>query len=200
MPELNVSVPHWQCYVRKEYLLQRDPTPNEGLWEPALVIGISSIPGRALGFHCLTEHGGLFWRLPIHALAAFPGCKERPLSDLQVWDCFSSHFSLHVFDRIDRCPVKAKIGSELVNGIYLMTVDWYGLGTGAEGVGDDGHKCAHIIELEDGNYAALPNNYVRWLDKAFVLSPLDLTEPLGYRTSNSIWKCENQPEAAPITK
>lgn len=189
MPELNLSIPHWQCYLRRRFLFDCNAA-EEGEPVPVLVIGVASIPGRALGFHCLTEDGGLFWRMPIQALQHSPlkGIPEHPLADLQVWDCFSAYVTHIIFDRLDMTYVRAKIGSREIMGKYFMTIDWYGLGSGAEGVGDDGHKCAHIIALDDGNYAALPNNYLRWHDKAFNVAPDEFPK---YKTNTHIWKCEN---------
>lgn len=188
MPELNLSISHWQCYLRRRYLFNC-AVAEEGDPVPVLVIGVSSVPGRALGFHCLTEDGGLFWRLPICALQHIDGkgVHEHPLIDLQAWDCFSPYVTAIIFDRLDKITAMARIGDKEIRGQYFMTIDWYGLGTGAEGAGDDGHKCAHIIALEDGNYAALPNNYLQWYDKAFNVPPKEFPK---YRTNTHIWKCE----------
>jgi hypothetical protein len=53
-----------------------------------------------------------------------------------------------------------------MRGKYLFTIDWcngvdYELGYSEIA---SGHKCAHIIELENGQYAAQPNNRVVWSD------------------------------------
>ena len=46
-------------------------------------------------------------------------------------------------------------------GQYMFTLDWYGH-EDAEEAGDGGHKCAHVIALDDGNFAAQPNNRIQW--------------------------------------
>ena len=54
----------------------------------------------------------------------------------------------------------------LERGRYLFTIDWcngqdYDFGYSEIA---SGHKCAHIIELKNGQYAAQPNNRVIWSD------------------------------------
>lgn len=52
-------------------------------------------------------------------------------------------------------------------GRYLFTLDWAspdGQGT-AELPGQ--HKCGHVLELEDGNYAVQPNNRLRAFNPSF---------------------------------
>lgn len=190
MPELNISSPAWKCYVRREYLFNCIVEKDRELWTPVLVIGISSVPGRALGFHVLTEDGGLFWRLPITALASKPTEVDHPLEHAQLWDCFTPFASCIIFDYLDRMRCRVRVGKEHLEGTYLMTIDWYGLGSNAEYVDDVGHKCAHIIELDDGNYVAQPNNRIVWLDKAWVSEPMKPGENPGYKTNTQIWKCE----------
>ena len=42
-------------------------------------------------------------------------------------------------------------------GQYMFTRDWYGHEDAAE-AGDGGHKRSHVIALDNGNFAAQPNN------------------------------------------
>ena len=37
-----------------------------------------------------------------------------------------------------------------------------------EAAGDDGHKCTHILALDNGNFAAQPNNRIQWFCPAFI--------------------------------
>ncbi|MBL9170895.1 MAG: hypothetical protein JNN07_24395 [Verrucomicrobiales bacterium] len=63
MPTLNTNIPRFYCYLRKEFLY--DGQAHNGEFVKVCVFGASSIYGRALGFHALTEDGATFWRLPI---------------------------------------------------------------------------------------------------------------------------------------
>ena len=86
MSELNANIPHFECLVRNEYLYNHEK--GWGEYTKAVCIGISSILGRAVGFHLLLNNGALIWRLPVSALATKP-CEHIEHTTLQLWDCFS---------------------------------------------------------------------------------------------------------------
>jgi hypothetical protein len=52
------------------------------------------------------------------------------------------------------------------SGTYLFTVDWGHPDANILNVEHSEipqeHKCAHILELSNGNYAAQPNNRILW--------------------------------------
>jgi hypothetical protein len=59
-----------------------------------------------------------------------------------------------------------------VPGRYLFTLDWHNPETN---ILDDGysenpgqHKCGHVIQRDDGNFAIQPNNRVRLKEPSFV--------------------------------
>ena len=43
----------------------------------------------------------------------------------------------------------------------MFTLDWCE-SEDAEEAGDSAHKCAHLIALDNGNFAAQPNNRIQW--------------------------------------
>ena len=182
---LNASVPHFECYVRESFLYDCDET-KQGFVR-GVAFGVSSLWGRALGWHVMLENGAQIGRLPIHALCSKPGSRKREIADLQLWDCFSYNPAVVEYEFLAgmACIAYLKDRSE-VNGQYMFTVDWYG-SEFAEGAGDLGWKCAHILELEEGNYAALPNNRILWREPSFIT-------PSGrpdYKTMSHTWKCED---------
>ena len=63
---LNVNIPRFYCLLRKEFLYDGLSHHNE--FVNVCVFAVSSIQGRALGFHVLTDSGAVIRRLPIHAL------------------------------------------------------------------------------------------------------------------------------------
>jgi hypothetical protein len=63
----------------------------------------------------------------------------------------------------------------------------------AEEAGDGGHKCAHIIALDDGNFAAQPNNRIQWFCPAFVTP---FKEKPDYMTNTRVWKVERETETS----
>jgi hypothetical protein len=117
-----------------------------------------------------------------------------PLEVLQLWDCFSYDFSVTEYEHLEgmRCRAYLK-DQKWYHGEYICTIDWYGTNDSEE-PGDGGHKCAHLIELDNGNYCLQPNNRVCWFEPAFVRPFADGDEPKppDYKTNTHIWKCENQ--------
>jgi hypothetical protein len=189
MGTLNIDIPVFYCYLRKEFLY--DGTAHAGELVKVCVLGVASIQGRALGFHVLTEDGAMFWRMPIHALCHRSDAPPMPLTMLQVWDCASYEVSATRFARLAQARVRAFLKDRTwYPGSYMFTIDWHA-STEAEDAGDGGHKCAHIVALDNGNYAALPNNALQWFDPCFV-TPFQ--EKPDYKTNTRIWKVECEDE------
>ena len=87
----------------------------------------------------------------------------RRLDELQLWNCFSYYPSVHRWDILDGQAGKY-IGKDKKwhPGKYLFTVDFAHpepniLDTDHSEIPHE-HKCAHVLALNDGNYAAQPNN------------------------------------------
>jgi len=191
MGTLNVNIPTFYCYLRREFLY--DGAAHAGEFAKVCVFGAASIQGRALGFHVLTEDGATFWRMPIHALCHRTDAPAMPLAHLQVWDCASYEVSAIVFDRLARARVRVRLKDRHGHpGTYMFTLDWHA-SIEAEDAGDGGHKCAHVVALDNGNYAALPNNALQWFDPCFVTP---FTEKPDYRTNTRIWKVEGEEETS----
>jgi hypothetical protein len=184
--ELNVDVPRFYCFLRREYLY--DLGSHFGELDRCCVFGLSSIAGRAIGFHAMLENGAMIWRLPIAAFAHREDAPSTRLDVLELWDCFSYDVSVNTFEFLceRRCETVLKDRS-VRPGLYMFTVDWFG-SVDAEDAGDGGHKCAHVIKLDDGNFAAQPNNRIRWFDPAFV-TPFE--HKPDYRTNTHTWKVES---------
>ena len=146
MATLNVNIPRFYGFVRKEFLY--DGKSHHGEFVKACVFGVSSVCGRALGFHVLTENGAVVWRLPLHALCHTTEAPPRNLDWLQFWDCFSNEVACTVFERLAECRVRVQLRDRSwVGGQYMFTLDWYGHPDAEEAV-DGGHKGAHIIALD----------------------------------------------------
>lgn len=192
---LNASIPHFEACLRPEILHGHDvfvggDDPRVAP-APCIVFGVASIEGRALGFHVMLSNGAVVWRVPIHALAADPAAKARPLEDLELWDCFSYHVGVEVFDYLAGMRVVAKLkDGTRAPGRYRFTVDWAESAM-AENAGDTGHKCGHFIELDEGNFALLPNNRLCFHCPAWVDEPwIDQEQPPRYQTIRRTWSSE----------
>jgi hypothetical protein len=188
---LNVNIPRFYCFLRKEFLY--DGLSHQGEFINVCVFAATSIRGRAIGFHAITDNGAVIWRLPIHAFCHKADAPETPLDWLQFWDCFSYEVSAEVFDQLRESRVRVQIKDRSwEGGQYMFTIDWYG-SEDAEEAGDGGHKCAHMIALDNGNFAAQPNNRIQWLCPAFI-TPFQ--EKPDYLTNTRIGKVERETETS----
>lgn len=185
MATLNVDIPVFECLIRNEFLYNFKK--GHGEFSKAVSFAVASVPGRAVGFHCLLDNGAVYGRLPIHALNwAQP--KTKPIenvSELQLWDASSEHVSCIVYDFLkeSRCHVLLPSGQQ--NGTYMFTLDWWG-SSYAESAGALGWKSAHMIRLDNGYFALQPNNRILWESPAFVKK---LEKP-DYALTERVWKCE----------
>ena len=90
-----------------------------------------------------------------------------PIDQLQLWNCFSYYPSVHCFSFL-RGKRGKYYGKDKKNYPfeYLFTIDWGHpegniLDTEHSEIPAE-HKCAHILALDNGNYAAQPNNRILW--------------------------------------
>jgi hypothetical protein len=77
----------------------------------------------------------------------------------------------------------------------MFTLDWYGH-EDSEEAGDGGPKCAPVIALDNGNFAAQPNNRIQWFDPAFIT-------PFGEKpdcvTNTRVWRVERETETTRLS-
>ena len=130
-----------------------------------------ALTGRAILFHAIMENGAIFYRLPISAFIQKgfdpSGVPTRRLDELQLWNCFSYYPTVTRWDILDAQAGKY-IGKDkkwhMVNIYLLLTLHIQKaniLDTDHSEIPHE-HKCAHIIALDDGNFAAQPNNRCIW--------------------------------------
>lgn len=191
MAKLNVDIPRFYCHMRKEFFY--DGVKHHGEFIDVCVFAATSIQGRAIGFHVLTDEGAMLWRVPIHAFVHKKDAPVIPLDHLQFWDCFSEDMVCNQFSMLkdSRCRVRLKT-NEHVGGQYMFTLDWYG-SADAEDAGEGGHKCAHVIALDNGTFCAQSNNRIQWFDPAFI-TPFK-GKP-DYLTNTRVWSVERETETS----
>ncbi len=188
---MNANIPTLHCWVRREFLTGGK---ESGGFEEGYAFAILSVRGRALQFHVMLRSGAHFRGLPLHALltstAGEGGYKD--LSDLQLWDCFSSRPVVTVFDylRDHECKVWLRDRSAW-SGRYLFTVDWLPDSEEAPGLiyQPDQNKCGHVIALANGQLACLPTNRIAWMDGYFIGSDPQ-PQRRGYVTNGTVWEAE----------
>jgi hypothetical protein len=170
MPELNANIPPIECFVRGNFL--RNQKDGHGQKFPVVIFGVSSVQNRSPLFHFLMEDGAMWWRMPISAFCSREDSPEVDLHNLVLWNSFSPHVSITQFANLRnmRMLYRDRNGAE-ISGRYLMTLDWHNPDANVLDTGysesPDQHKCGHLIEREDGNYAIQPNNRCRLFEPSF---------------------------------
>tara|TARA_Y100001970_G_C14206179_1_gene844140 strand:+ start:1332 stop:1988 length:657 start_codon:yes stop_codon:yes gene_type:complete len=196
MAYLNVNIPVIYCQIRREYLY--DLEQHEGEAEDCMVFGITSMPGRALLFHAIMQNGGVYYRLPITAFVQngfdVKNVPRPRLDELELWNCFSYYPAITVYDALTVAGKYWGKDGKWHTGSYLFTVDWAHpdsniVDTDHSEVPQE-HKCAHIMALDDGNYAAQPNNRILWHIPSFTVRD----EIPDWKVNHQVWSVEDSRE------
>lgn len=191
MSKLSINIPHFQCLLRRKYLYDLRPPEDSKGYASCIVFGATSIPSRAITFTCMLENGAQVARLPISAFCWEP-CDEQPLEVLELWDCLSYDIACIEYDYLKSVKLTAILkDKQHYEGEYMFTLDWYG-SKFAEEPGETGFKTAHIIKLNNGNFAAQPNNRICWHEPSFITRPFIDGERPDYLVNTHVWKCEGK--------
>ena len=203
MAYLVASIPPIEVFIRKEFLYDFQTDIKGKLlgvneFESAHWITTKSIPNQALYFESfIHDYGALFDKLPIHAFVWKTDIDQNklyPLDWLQLWDCFSYNISVIKKQRLRnaRCEVIMKDKTK-APGYYLFTIDSCSSDPNEVDVSwsetPNEHKSFNIIKLDNGQFAAQPNNRVLWKHQSQTPST-DLKIPY-FRFSTKTWICEN---------
>jgi hypothetical protein len=188
MAQLNANIPYIEAFVRNNYLFNDE---NNKELTPCYIFGVKTIINRPLLFHCQLQNGVVWWSLPLSAFVwkedfdILADSEEERLSLLQYWDCQSNDVSVTVFTYLQNYIVDVfNRNKDWYRGKYLFTIDDYYSDNNSLPSGyaiDSNTKCYHIIKLDNGNFGAYPNNYLRWNNLNFC-DPYDKNNPPKYRT------------------
>lgn len=174
MAHLIANLPPVHCFVRKEFLYNFESGVDE--YEPCIWVSIKSLRSQAFRIEAyLPRYGALYDKLPLHAFVSrnnnLDSSSFLELDTLQIWDCFSYDFTIiqKAFLRNLSCKFYAK-DKNFYQGNYLFTVDHSSpdlniIDTSYSEWPED-HKSFNFIELDNGQYAAQPNNRCIFLDAA----------------------------------
>ena len=192
MPELNANIPPIDCYVRGNFLRNQIDSHNE--YFECVIFGVSSVQNRSPLFHFMMEDGGLWWRMPINAFCTKPGVPEVDLHELVLWNSFSPYVAVTKFANLTNLKMSYRDRQKnVVQGKYLFTLDWHNPDSNRL---DDGysetpneHKCGHVIQRDDGNFAIQPNNRVRVFEPSFA-NRKDLV--IGRIINDRVWDVEDE--------
>ena len=203
MAYLVVNIPPIEVFIRKEFLYDftkdnKDKLLGENEYESAHWITSKSIPNQALYFESFVhDFGALYDKLPIHAFVWKTDIDKNnlyPLDWLQLWDCFSYNISVIKKERLRnaRCEIIMKDKSR-APGYYLFTIDSCSSDPNEINVSwsetPNEHKSFNIIKLDNGQFAAQPNNRILWKHQSQTPST-DLKVPY-FKFSTKTWICEN---------
>jgi hypothetical protein len=192
VPELNANIPPIDCYVRGNFF--RNQIDSHDKYFECVIFGVSSVQNRSPLFHFMMEDGGLWWRMPINAFCTKPGVPEVDLHELVLWNSFSPYVAVTKFANLTNLKMSYRDRQKnVVQGKYLFTLDWHNPDSNRL---DDGysetpneHKCGHVIQRDDGNFAIQPNNRVRVFEPSFA-NRKDLV--IGRIINDRIWDVEDE--------
>ena len=193
MAFLVANLPPIKVYVKKEYLYDHEKGHGElveGVW-----ISVKSIEGRALYFETyLPEYGALYDKLPISAFVNSPDITlNLELEELELWDCFSYHITVIEKKNLgERCKYLAP-SKKWYYGKYLFTIDSCHADTNILNVSysevPEEHKSFNILELDNGHYAAQPNNRCLFYEKS--MTPSKMLQP-DFKVSTKYYSVEGE--------
>lgn len=149
---------------------------------------------RPLSFHCQLENGAVFWGLPISAfvsksdymplLCEHTDYEKKVINELLWWNCQSNDCDVTLFSYLEgsRASLRSRT-SVIMKGTYLFTVDDFSdnrkvnLGYSQ----DTDSKCFHVFQLDNGWFAAYPNDKIRWENPNFVDNTLVIPKYKAYQ-------------------
>ena len=169
------NLPPIPVKVRKEFLY--DHQRGHGEYVDGIWASVKSITGKALYFETLLpEYGALYDKLPISAFlwhTETPSVKLLSLDTLQLWDCFDYYITIIQKPLLTRAKMFGK-DKKFHHGDYMFTIDTCHsddslLDTGFSET-DPEHKSFNILRLDNGQFAAQPNNRCVWSDASLIPS------------------------------
>ena len=183
-------------WVKKEYLY--DHTKGHGELTPGIWISVKSVQTKALYFETLlTEYGALYDKLPLSAFVwktDFDPEDQLPLDVLELWDSFDYNITVVRKPLLGRCEFFGK-DKKMHAGEYEFTIDTAHpdksvIDTNFSEL-DPEHKSFNVIALDNGQFAAQPNNRVVWRDNSLI--PGTLKQP-DFKVCTQNYAVETEPK------
>ena len=186
-------VPVW---IKKEYLY--DHQKGHGELTPGIWISVKSTQAKALYFETLlTDYGALYDKLPLSAFVwkqDYDKDKQLSLDTLQLWDCFDYHLTVIQKPLLSRCEFFGK-DKQMHPGEYAFTIDTAHADISILDTNfsehDPEHKSFNVIKLDNGQFAAQPNNRVIWRDQSLI--PEKLMTP-DFKVCSQNYQVETTPK------
>ena len=100
---------------------------------------------------------------------------QLPLDVLQLWDCFDYNLTIIRKPILSRCEFFAK-DRQFYKGVYMFTIDNCHSEHSTLDINysehDPEHKSFNVIQLDNGQFAAQPNNRIIWHDSSLTADVL----------------------------
>jgi hypothetical protein len=180
---ITINTPYVHCKVSRYFLTDKKADIND--LEECYIFAVTCINNRPPLFTCHTQKGAIFSRLPLHA---FRSLSYKPnyelhydLSDLCPWTVVGNSASVIQYEYLKNYEVKALKLNEM--GKYQFTIDYFNGGLSED---PEQHKTHNIIELDNGYFAAVPNNYMLAKDEHFTFD----NSPIDYSRQTEFWRVD----------
>lgn len=154
-----IDIPFTKAFVKNSFLFKNE---NDYQLTPCYLFAATPLLNRPLLFTIHTEHGALFSRVPLKHLFHKPVDAHYNNELLEPWGSLGERLSVLQHRYLKDYSVKTKTVGD---ARYLMTFSW--LPTGAFEEDPEQSKDLHLLALENGQFALLPNNSCLFLDKHF---------------------------------
>lgn len=182
----NVSLPtHRYVGVVPSFVLR---TTDQTALIPAMWVGVSVSPGRALGCHVLLENGALVVDVPLHALrGALVAWEPLALPEVVAWDCFgwnAEAWQPEVLSGLSCTILSDDHQRPVGNGHLWFAIDHMGDGYS---LAPEQHKHLWVVErTSDRALLLLPQDRVLIEDMSF--TRIDGIPPIKRQTQ--VWYAE----------
>lgn len=167
-----INLPAIKVFVGNQYLMQKGKGFTAGY-----LATLDARPNSYLRFTVYLESGALWSGLPIEALTT----KTLPLlhktNALQPFSCLEGPASVCEIELLKHAKGLCFNGTETFN--YLFTINYQGTG-----LADDPqqYKTHNIVEISNGQLAAMPNNYL-WFSDNWLFDEKKAKEKFTYKRS-----------------
>lgn len=189
------NAPSLKAFVRAEFLYNGEAA-RRGQFVPCVWMNLKSLRGQAWRIQAyLPEYGALFDKLPLHAFQAHDRLIEQPypLDYLQLWDCPAYDFTVTTIAALKGCRAEVLMKDRSVAaGEYLFTADhahpdWTRVDDSWCETHEE-HKSYNFVRLDNGQFAAQPNNRTLFIDPA--LTPAQRKRPDFHVATEPVWSVE----------
>jgi hypothetical protein len=151
---------------------------------PAVWFGLHSHPGRAWGCTVMLECGAVYRNLPPHAITFGNNPIPWSLQQAQLWDCYGTDFSLHIYRYLDGLDAIAMVQGDKLACSYLFTAIPVGDGFTHEPTQD---KEFMFLRTDSDMLTIQPTNRVVFVERSFTDDEAPIPK---LKVTSEVYSCE----------